>query len=135
MDYFSQTFSNHLLLMDNLLPSSYIYLQKAYFLIFFACLFWFIHDLMPQFLHTENIFHLYFWIYCCSFLSYPVWKIDIWTSASKIYFMKFVIHQLDWIKNKYHFLSLMFLNFLDILKEMTQRFINNFIYITIRCKF
>ena len=38
------------------------------------------------------------WIYCCFFLFHSFCRMNIWTTTSKIYFMEFVIHQLNWIK-------------------------------------
>ena len=53
----------------------------------------FIHNLMELLPHIENIYHLHFLDLLCF-----LWT-NIWTTTSKIYFMAFVIHQLNWINN------------------------------------
>ena len=60
----------------------------------------FLHNLMHQLLRIENIYRLYFLDLLLFFIFYPVWRINIWTTTSKIYFMTLVIYHFNWIKKK-----------------------------------
>ena len=59
MDYFSQTISNHLILMDNLFLSTYIFYNGKIFenLSGFHLI---VHHLMQALPHIESIYYLYF---------------------------------------------------------------------------
>ena len=48
----------------------------------------------------KTFINFIFRVYCCFFVFYPVWRINIWTTTLKIRFMTFVIHKLNWIKNE-----------------------------------
>ena len=82
---------------------------------------------MQQLMHIENIYHLYF--SGLQLFFYNAWRINKWTITSKIYFMTFVIHQLNWFKNKITSSQWCFLI------EVIQKFVNNFLCIFIRCTF
>ena len=58
---FLNFFSSHLFLMENLFLLSYIYLEKGYFLLFFADLFLFLHDLTQLLQPIESISYLFYW--------------------------------------------------------------------------
>ena len=95
----------------------------------------FLHNLIQQLLHIEDICHCIPKIYNSFFLFYLVCRINILTVTLKMYFMTFAIHQLNWLKNKiissHWFFYTSSISWTKWLKE----FINNLICIIIRCKF
>ena len=115
LNYFSQNFSNFLFLKNILIRHSDIiyewfntwrsFLLGSDYLIIYCnhC-----HKLKT---FIVCIFH----IHCFFLIVYPVSRLCIWPTAFKVYFLTFLILQLDWIKNKiasFHYL---------ILKEVTQK--------------
>ena len=60
LHYFSQIFSNHFFLMENLFHLSYIYTQKVQIVLFFADFFLRLHDLTRLLQCIENIYYLFY---------------------------------------------------------------------------
>ena len=130
MDYFSQALSSHLFLTDNLFVSIYVYkrfnIWNSFWMPFnFSIIF----DNSYRILKAFIIFN--FWIYCYFLLFYPIWKINIQTTTSKIYNMTFVLQNSDWIESKITSNHGLFSIALIFWKKWLKRFINNFICIII----
>ena len=85
--------------------SSWIVFVKLFSVIYFWWIFYsipiiFILKSFKQSPHTENIYRLHFGIYCCFFLFYPVWRINIWSPTFKIDLATSIKQQLNWIENR-----------------------------------
>ena len=63
----------------------------------------------------------------------PFWRINIWTTSLKIYFVAFVMQQLNWIKNEIASSNWCFETNMVSQKKWLKKFINHFICIIIRC--
>ena len=50
--------------------------------------------------YRKHLSSLIFVFIVAFFLLYPVWRINIWSSAFEIYLLTFIIQKLNWIKNK-----------------------------------
>ena len=50
--------------------------------------------------YRKHLSSLIFVFTVAFFLLYPVWRINIWSSAFEIYLLTFIIQKLNWIKNK-----------------------------------
>ena len=109
LDYFSQTLSLHVIQ--------------------------FLHSSVQQLLCIENIYNLNFLDLLLLFCFLSSWRINIWAITFNIYFMAFVRHDLNWIKNKITSCHWCFSISLIYWTKWLKLFITNFICITLRCKF